>query len=51
MWVIDDKCRSLHANTGDLAYMGEPLIIVTASFLLDVGTRPGSVSDIFCFNY
>ena len=36
MWVIDDKCRSLHANTGDLAYMGEPLIIVTASCMLDV---------------
>ena len=51
MWVIDDKCRSLLANAGDLAYTGEPLIIVTASSILDVGKRPGSVSDIFCINY
>ena len=51
MWVIDDKFESLLANTGDLAYMGEPLIIVTASSILDVGRLPGSVSDIFCINY
>ena len=37
MWVIDDKSGRLLANTGDLAYMGEPLIIVTASSILDVG--------------
>ena len=40
MWVIDDKSESLLANTGDLAYMGEPLIIVTASSILDVGRGP-----------
>ena len=40
MWVIDDKSGSLLANTGDLAYMGEPLIIVTASSILDVGKGP-----------
>ena len=40
MWVIDDKSGSLLANTGDLAYMGEPLIIVTASSILDVGRGP-----------
>ena len=34
MWVIDNKSGSLLANTRDLAYMGEPLIIVTASFIL-----------------
>ena len=51
MWVIDDKCRSLLANTGDLVYMGESLIIVTASSILDVVGGPGSVSDIFCINY
>ena len=47
MWVIDDKCRSLLVKTGDLAYMGEPLIIVTANSILDVGRGPGSISDIF----
>ena len=31
MWVIDDKSESLLANTGGLEYMGEPLIIATAS--------------------
>ena len=51
MWVIDDKYGSLLTNTGDLAYMGEPLIIVTASSILDVGRGPGSVSDILCINY
>ena len=50
MWIIDDKSGSLLASTGDLAYM-EPLIIVTASSILDVGRGPGSVSDIFCINY
>ena len=40
MWVIDDESRSLLANTGDLAYMGEPLIIATASFIVDVGRGP-----------
>ena len=30
MWVRHDKCGSLLTNTGDLAYMGEPLIIVTS---------------------
>ena len=33
---VDNKSGSLLANTGDLAYMGEPLIIVTASCMLDV---------------
>ena len=51
MWVIDGKCRSLLANMGDSACMGEPLIIVTASSILDVGRGPGAVSDIFCINY
>ena len=41
MWVIDDKCGTLLGNAGNLAYMGEPLVIV------DRG--PGSVSDIFGF--
>ena len=36
----DDKSGSPLANTGDLAYMGEPLIIVTASSILDVGREP-----------
>ena len=40
MWVIDDKSGSLQVNTGDLAYMGEPLIIATASSILDVGRGP-----------
>ena len=48
---VDDKSGNLLDNTGDLAYMGEPLIIVTASSILDVGRGPGSVSDIFCINY
>ena len=43
MWVIDDKTPGLLANTGGLAYMGDPLIIVTASFTIDVSRRPGSV--------
>ena len=43
MWVTDDKTPGLLANTGGLAYMGEPLIIVTASFTIDVSRRPGSV--------
>ena len=51
MWVIDDKSRSLLANAGDLAYMGQPLIIVTASSILDVARGPEFVSDIFCINY
>ena len=38
--VIDDRSGSLLANTEDLAYMGEPLIIVTASSILDVGRGP-----------
>ena len=46
MWVIDDKCGSLLANMGDWACMGEPLIIVTASSILDVGSGPGSVLTI-----
>ena len=48
---VDDKSGSLLDNTGDLAYMGEPLIIVTASSVLDVGRGPGFVSDIFFINY
>ena len=47
----DNKSGSLLANTVDLAYMGEPLIIVAASSILDIGRGPGSVSDIFCINY
>ena len=47
----DDKSGSPLVNTGDLAYMGEPLIIVTASSILDVGRGPGSVSDICCIKY
>ena len=35
MWVIDDKSGCLLANTGDFAYMGEPLIIATASSILE----------------
>ena len=31
---VDDKSGSLLANTGDLAYMWERLIIVTASSIL-----------------
>ena len=48
--IVENKCGTLLANTGDLAYMGEPLIIVTASSMLDVGRGPGSVSGI-CINY
>ena len=51
MWVIDDKCWNLLANKGELTYMGEPLIIVTASSILDVGKGPRSVSDIFYTYY
>ena len=40
MWVIDDKSGSLLANAGDLAYMGKPLIIFTASSIVDVGRGP-----------
>ena len=40
MWVIDDKSGSLLVNTGDLKYMGEPLIIATASSILDAGRGP-----------
>ena len=47
MWVIDDKSGSLMANTGDLVYMGELLIIVTANSTLDIGRGPRSVLDIF----
>ena len=45
------KMRSLLANTGDLAYMEELLIIITASSIFDVGRGPGSVWDIFCIGY
>ena len=57
MWVIDDKKKiddksgSVLSITRDLAYMEEPLIIVTASSILDVGREPESVSGIFCINY
>ena len=50
MRVIDDKSGSLLANTEDLAYIGEPLMIVIASSILNVGKGPRSVSDIFCIN-
>ena len=43
---VDNKSGSLLANTGDLAYMGEPLMIVTASSILGIDSTPGSVSDI-----
>ena len=33
----DDKCWGLLANTGDLGCMGEPLIIATASSIIDSG--------------
>ena len=49
MWVIDDKCGTLLGNAGNLAYMGEPLVIVTERSILDVDRGPGSVSDIFGF--
>ena len=50
IWIIDDKSGSLLANTRDLAYIREPLIIITASCFLDVGRGSGSVSGI-CINY
>ena len=37
---VDDKSGNLMTNTGDLAQMGEPLIIVTASSILDIGREP-----------
>ena len=40
MWVIDNKSGSLLANVGDLANIGEPLIVVTASSILDPGRGP-----------
>ena len=40
MWVIDDKSSSLLAKTGDLTYVGEPLITVIASSILDVARGP-----------
>ena len=46
MWVIDDKTPGLLANTGGLGYMGEPLIIVTATvtvIVIDVSRGSGSV--------
>ena len=51
MWVVDDKSGSLPVNTRDLTYIGEPLIIVTSSSILDVGKVPESVLGIFCINY
>ena len=51
MWVVDDKSGSLPANTRDLTYIGEPLIIATSSFILDVGRGPESVSGKSCINY
>ena len=52
MLAIDDKCESILVNnTGELPFIGEPLILVTASSILDVGRGPGSVPDIFCINY
>ena len=39
---VDDKSGSLLANTGDLAYIGEPLIIVTPSSILGIGRGPRS---------
>ena len=47
MWVIDDKSSSLLANTGDLTYIGEPLIIVKASSILDVARGPAFFKDPF----
>ena len=40
MWVIHDRSGSLLANAGNLACMGEPLIIVTASSILYAGSGP-----------
>ena len=52
MLAIDDKCESiLINNTGELPFIGEPLILVTASSILDVGRGPGFVPDIFCIDY
>ena len=51
MWVIGEKCGGLLSNTVVLSCLGEPVSIVTASSILDVGRRPGSVSDICCINY
>ena len=51
MWVMDDKSWSLLSNARDLAYMGEPLNILTASSILDVARGPKFVSDIFCITY
>ena len=47
--MINAEC--LLENTGDLAYMGEPLIIVKGSPILDVGKGPGSVSDVIFINH
>ena len=51
MWVMDDKSGSLLSNKRDLAYMGEPLIIVTASSILDAGRGPWPIPGTFCINY
>ena len=48
---VDDKSGSLLVHRRDLAYTEEPLIIVVASSILDVGKGPGAVSDTFCINY
>ena len=48
---VHDKCGSVLANTEDLTYMGEPLIIVTESSILDIGRRRGYVSNILYINY
>ena len=47
---VDDKSGSLLVDTGDLAYIGETVIIVTASSILDISRGPESISDIFCIN-
>ena len=39
---VDDKSGSLLANTGNLAYIREPLIIVTPSSILGTGRGLGS---------
>ena len=44
MWMIDDKSGSLLVNTEGQAYMGEHIIIVTASYILDVGRGTGSIN-------
>ena len=43
MRIIDDKTPGLLANTVGLGYMREPLIIVTASFHIDVSRGSRSV--------